>query len=109
MHAAYLVLSNLSGSSPITSHGWCVPSCHRCSGLRPSNQKMAVLLANTTYRPALQRLVDNGSMEGAQQDWAVLEGLRSVTFNAGLPQVASQSISRCKKSVILSSRSHGHR
>lgn len=40
--------------------------------------QMAVLLANTTYRPALQRLVDNGSMEGAQQDWSVLEGLRSV-------------------------------
>lgn len=40
----------------------------------------AVLLANTTYRPALQRLVDNGSMEGAQQDWSVLEGLRSVVL-----------------------------
>lgn len=41
---------------------------------------MAVLLANTTYRPALQRLVENGGMEGAQQDWAVLEGLRSVSI-----------------------------
>ena len=36
----------------------------------------AVLLANTIYRPALQRLVDNGSAEGAQKDWSTLDGLR---------------------------------
>lgn len=42
------------------------------------DDQMAVLLANTTYRPALQRLVNNGSMEGAQQDWSLLEGLRYV-------------------------------
>lgn len=39
---------------------------------------MAVLLANTTYTPALRRLVHNGSMKGAQQDWSTLEGLRLV-------------------------------
>lgn len=50
--------------------------------------QMAVLLANTTYRPALQRLVDNGSMEGAQQEWSILEGLRLGDFHLARPEAA---------------------
>lgn len=46
--------------------------------VNPTRHQVAVLLANTIYRPALQRLVNNGNAEGAQQDWSVLEGLRFV-------------------------------
>lgn len=45
--------------------------------------QVAVLLANTIYRPALQRLVEDGSAEDAQKDWSSLDGLRSIF---GLPK-----------------------
>eukprot|EP00903_Cladosiphon_okamuranus_P015347 g14174.t1 len=66
-------------------------------------KKTAVLLANTTYRPALQRLVDNGSMEGAQQDWSVLEGLRKAVLNTITSGPADISMVAVKfaESVVL--------
>ncbi|CAM9774110.1 unnamed protein product, partial [Hapterophycus canaliculatus] len=66
-------------------------------------KKMAVLLANTTYRPALQRLVNNGSMEGAQQDWSLLEGLRKVVLNTITSGPADISMVAVKfaESVVL--------
>ncbi|CAM9404169.1 unnamed protein product, partial [Ectocarpus sp. 8 AP-2014] len=68
-----------------------------------SVKKVAVLLANTTYRPALQRLVDNGSEQGAQQDWSVLEGLRKAvlnTINSGPADISMVAI-KFAESVVL--------
>ncbi|CAM9951803.1 unnamed protein product [Ectocarpus sp. 12 AP-2014] len=68
-----------------------------------SVKKVAVLLANTTYRPALQRLVDNGSVKGAQQDWSVLEGLRKAvlnTINSGPADISMVAI-KFAESVVL--------
>ncbi|CAM9907664.1 unnamed protein product, partial [Ectocarpus sp. 4 AP-2014] len=68
-----------------------------------SVKKVAVLLANTTYRPALQRLVDNGSVKGAQQDWSVLEGLRKSvlnTINSGPADISMVAI-KFAESVVL--------
>ncbi|CBJ30708.1 conserved unknown protein [Ectocarpus siliculosus] len=68
-----------------------------------SVKKVAILLANTTYRPALQRLVDNGSVKGAQQDWSVLEGLRKAvlnTINSGPADISMVAI-KFAESVVL--------
>eukprot|EP00904_Undaria_pinnatifida_P003695 jgi/Undpi1/13326/HiC_scaffold_8.g02985.m1 len=66
-------------------------------------KKNAVLLANTIYRPALQRLVDNGSAEGAQKDWSTLDGLRKVVLNTITSGPADISMVAVKfaESVVL--------